>query len=55
MKYLAAALVTVALLACDFLADMGLVGAADARNYAAWDTLGLVGFGLLIMFGKDER
>lgn len=54
MKYLAAALVVLGLMACSLIGDLGLISRHDA---AGWDTLGafgLLGFALLCTFGRPS-
>lgn len=53
MKYLAAAIVLVALMAGDFLSHVPALHMSNNQQsvWAQWDTIGLIGFVILLAFG----
>lgn len=54
MKYIAAAVVVVALCAASFAGDLGWISGSDAHNWDYSATCGLVLFALLCMFGESK-
>ena len=49
MRFLAAALVVLGLMACDMIGDLGLISEKAARGWAATNTAGLLLFVVLIV------